>query len=64
MAAWETVNIQCFWKGFPQEKNILIGGDLNGHVGSEARQSRGAHGSFGFEDLNEEGQSILNFSMT
>ncbi|XP_071739170.1 uncharacterized protein [Rutidosis leptorrhynchoides] len=39
------------------------GGDLNGHIGAEAEGYEGAHGGFGFGPRNEEGRSILEFSI-
>jgi len=41
-------------QGILQQK-IFLGGDLNGHVHSQKRHFTGAHGGFGFGDLNEEG---------
>ena len=42
--------------------SIFLGRDVNEHAG-EARQFSGAHGGFGFGRLNEEGQTILDFTM-
>ncbi|RDX72181.1 hypothetical protein CR513_48374, partial [Mucuna pruriens] len=48
---------------FSQVEKIVKDEDLNRHVGSETRQFARTHSSSGFGYLNE-GQSILNFSMT
>lgn len=58
---WE--DLEGLIQGIPQEDKIFLGGDLNGHVGSQAGQFAGAHGGLGFGDLNEEGQTILEFSL-
>jgi Reverse transcriptase (RNA-dependent DNA polymerase) len=58
---WE--DLEGLVQGIPREEKVFIGADLNGHVGRETRQFRGVHGGFGFGGLNEEGQSILDFSM-
>ena len=50
-------------QGIPQDEKIILGGDFNGHVGKEAGQYAGSHGGFGVGILNEEGKSILDFSM-
>ncbi|MCX8789090.1 exonuclease/endonuclease/phosphatase family protein [Vibrio parahaemolyticus] len=44
------------------EKNF-IGGDLNGHVGKINNGYERNHGGFGFGNRNEEGSSILDFSI-
>lgn len=57
---WEDLEglIQCI----PQNKKVFIGEDFNGHVRREANNYTRVHGGFGFEELNHEGQSILDFS--
>ncbi|XP_071727660.1 uncharacterized protein [Rutidosis leptorrhynchoides] len=47
----------------PQEHRLLIGGDLNGHIGTDFEGYAGAHGGFGFGIRNEEGISILEFAV-
>ena len=61
MKFWE--DLEGLVQGIPLQEKIVIGGDFNGHVGKEARQYAGFHGGFGFGDLNDEGKSILDFSM-
>ncbi|RDX95057.1 hypothetical protein CR513_22465, partial [Mucuna pruriens] len=55
-----------FWKdlegliqGVPQEEKILLGGDLNKYVGSEAIQFTGIHGSFGKDRDKKAQQPII-----
>ena len=50
-------------EGLIFHEKFFLGGDLNGHVGIQKRQFTGAHGGFGFRDLNKEGQTIIDFSM-
>ena len=50
-------------QGIPTQEKIFLGGDFNGHVKKEVGQYARFHDGFGFGELNEEGRSILNFSM-
>ncbi|XP_071728359.1 uncharacterized protein [Rutidosis leptorrhynchoides] len=50
-------------RGCPADHRLIIGGDLNGHIGVEAEGYEGAHGGFGFGPRNEEGLSILEFAI-
>ncbi|XP_071740100.1 uncharacterized protein [Rutidosis leptorrhynchoides] len=50
-------------RGCPADHRLIIGGDLNGHIGAEAEGYEGAHGGFGFGPRNEEGSSILEFAI-
>ncbi|XP_071718186.1 uncharacterized protein [Rutidosis leptorrhynchoides] len=47
----------------PPDHRLLIGGDLNVHVGSNVEGYPGAHGGFGYGVRNEEGLSILDFAV-
>ena len=58
---WE--EFEALIQGIPILEKVFIGGDLNGHVGREAGQYPQAHGGFGFGELNNEGQSIIDFCM-
>ena len=62
MKFWE--DLEGLVQGIPPQQKIVLGGDFNGHVRKEAGQYAGFHGGFSFGELNEEGKSILNFSMT
>ncbi|GJS91806.1 retrovirus-related pol polyprotein LINE-1, partial [Tanacetum coccineum] len=46
----------------PTDQRLIIGGDLNGHIGAAADGYAGVHGGFGFGDRNEEGCTILEFA--
>jgi hypothetical protein len=57
-----------FWDGLqdvvarvPPREFIMLGGDLNGHVGSGSDGYEGLHGGFGFGKRNKEGDRILEF---
>ncbi|GKB01184.1 retrovirus-related pol polyprotein LINE-1 [Tanacetum coccineum] len=39
----------------PTDQRLIIGGDLNGHIGAATDGYAGLHGGFGFRDRNEEG---------
>nr|GEV11295.1 hypothetical protein [Tanacetum cinerariifolium] len=39
----------------PTNQRLIIGGDLNGHIGAAANGYAEVHGGFGFGDRNEEG---------
>jgi hypothetical protein len=42
-------------------EEVVIGGDLNGHVGELAEGDEEVHGGFGYGKRNEEGERILEF---
>ncbi len=50
-------------QSIPNEENVFIGGYLNGHVGSDRQGYENVHGGFNFGSRNEEGESILDFTM-
>jgi hypothetical protein len=57
-----------FWDGLlhvvarvPHGEFIMLGGDINGHVGSGSDGYEGLHGGFGFGKRNKEGDRILEF---
>ncbi|XP_071719227.1 uncharacterized protein [Rutidosis leptorrhynchoides] len=45
----------------PSDHRLLIGGDLNGHIGTDKEGYTGVYGGFGYGVRNEEGLSILEF---
>ena len=47
----------------PREEKVIRGDDLNGHVGRDKNGYREVHGGYGFEKINNEGKSILDFAM-
>ena len=40
---------------------IVVGGDLNGHVGTNVDEYDGVHGGYGFGERNADGEQILEF---
>ncbi|XP_043710378.1 uncharacterized protein LOC122659315 [Telopea speciosissima] len=48
---------------FGQGEKIIIGGDLNGHVGRERRGYEEVHGGYRVGERNEEGTSVLDFAI-
>ncbi|XP_071686860.1 uncharacterized protein [Rutidosis leptorrhynchoides] len=61
---------RLFWESLdevvrrcPPDHRLLIGGDLNGHIGTDVEGYPGAHGGFGYGVRNEEGFSILEFAV-
>nr|GEY52222.1 hypothetical protein [Tanacetum cinerariifolium] len=45
----------------PTNQRLIIGGDLNGHIGAAVDGYAEVHGGFGFGDRNEEGCTVLEF---
>ncbi|KAE8674435.1 Detected protein of unknown function [Hibiscus syriacus] len=59
----------CFWdllddvlRSIPEDQRVFIGGDFNGHIGSEIDGYDRVHGGFGFSGRNEEGRTLLEFA--
>ena len=55
-----------FWESFercltrlPETEKVVVGGDLNGHVGAQQEGYEREHGGFGFGNRNDEGERIL-----
>ena len=44
-----------------QSETVIIGGDLNGHVGMDGREST-SHGNIGLGERNEEGDRVVEFA--
>jgi len=58
---WEELNaLVC---SVPIGEKLLLGGDLNGHVGSSSIGFEGVHGGFGYGSRNHEGEGVLNFAL-
>jgi len=45
----------------PASEMVVVGGDLNGHVGASVGGYEGVHGGYGFRDRNVSGERILEF---
>ena len=43
-------------------QEVIVGGDMNGHVGQVANGFHEVHGNFGYGTRNAEGERILEFS--
>ncbi|KAL6579357.1 hypothetical protein OROMI_009573 [Orobanche minor] len=61
---------QEFWEDLeevveriPMSEKLIIGGDLNGHVGVSRDGFESVHGGFGFGDRNEAENDILDFAL-
>ncbi|GJW69836.1 craniofacial development protein 2 [Tanacetum coccineum] len=46
----------------PTDQRLILGGDLNGHIGATTEGYSGLHGGFGYGVRNEECRSILDFA--
>jgi exonuclease III len=56
---WEDLRKEVI--SIPHEELLVLGGDLNGHVGEKADGFEGVHGGHGFGRRNVEGETILEF---
>jgi len=56
--------IDDYLRSFGADEHVVIGGDLNGHVGHTREGYERHHGGEGFGERNEEGVSILDFAET
>nr|XP_043611765.1 craniofacial development protein 2-like [Erigeron canadensis] len=46
----------------PDDQRLVLGGDLNGHIGVQSDGYPGVHGGLGFGRRNDEGRRILDFA--
>jgi hypothetical protein len=60
-----------FWKDLEDmirrmssSEKLFIGGDLNGHIGTIRGGFERVHGGFEYDEHNQEGEKILNFTIT
>ncbi|XP_050521633.1 uncharacterized protein LOC126894562 [Daktulosphaira vitifoliae] len=51
-------------QGVPGNEDVVIGGDMNGHIGNERRGYERVHGGYGFSGKNEAGERILDFAVS
>lgn len=47
----------------PLTEGLIVGGDLNGHIGTERRGYEEVMGVYSFGDRNREGETILDFCL-
>ncbi|XP_047111657.1 craniofacial development protein 2-like [Schistocerca piceifrons] len=59
-----------FWRdldgvmvGVPENERVIVGGDLNGHVGGRKGGEERWHGGGGYGERNEEGKKIVEFAV-
>src|SRR6267154_1283405 len=45
-----------------QDEFVVIGGDMNGHVGAKSDGYEGVHGGKGYDERNTEGEMLLEFA--
>nr|ADI61822.1 endonuclease-reverse transcriptase [Bombyx mori] len=55
---WTT--LEDHLRQIPSKETMLLGGDLNGHIGTENKAFKRVHGGHGFGTINEEGEVILS----
>ena len=46
-----------------EEERIILGGDLNGHVGRNRNVIERIHGGWGVRERNEEGENVVDFAV-
>ncbi|XP_049958244.1 craniofacial development protein 2-like [Schistocerca serialis cubense] len=49
--------------GVPENERVIVGGDLNGHVGGRKGGEERWHGGGGYGKRNEEGKKIVEFAV-
>ena len=61
---------ETFWEQMDQELNatlegerVIVGGDLNGHIGRSREAIERIHGGWGIGDTNDEGEKIVDTAM-
>uniref|UniRef100_A0A1S4BZ73 Craniofacial development protein 2-like n=1 Tax=Nicotiana tabacum TaxID=4097 RepID=A0A1S4BZ73_TOBAC len=57
---WEDLDEMV--RSIPHTEKLFIGGDFNGHIGASARGYDSVHDGYGFGDMNEGGNSLLDFA--
>nr|XP_043639668.1 uncharacterized protein LOC122610773 [Erigeron canadensis] len=68
-SGWSEGEKKSFWdsldelvRSCPDDQRLVLGGDLNGHIGVQSDGYPGVHGGLGFGWRNDEGRRILDFS--
>ena len=61
---------ETFWRqmdqklrAIPEGERVIVGGDLNGHVGISREAVERIHGGWGVGEKNEEGERVTDFAM-
>ena len=55
-------HLEQIMRNIKPEEEIIIGADLNGHVGRDRSGFEQEHGGHSFGDRNEEGEDVLRFA--
>ena len=55
-------NLENEMRRIPLHEDLVIGGDLNGHVGKDRTNFEMEHEGHGYGQQNPEGESILSFA--
>ena len=55
-------NLESEMRRIPLHEELVIGGDLNGHVGKDRSNFEREHGGHRYGQQNPEGESILSFA--
>ena len=50
-------------RAIPEGERVIVGGDLNGHVGISREAIERIHGGWGVGEKNEEGERVTDFAM-
>ena len=58
---WEEMDQEL--RAIPSRERVIIGGDLNGHLGSSRNGIDRVHGGWGVGDRNEEGERVIDFAV-
>ncbi|XP_063878129.1 uncharacterized protein LOC135110104 [Scylla paramamosain] len=58
---WEQMDVQI--TGIGKEERIILGGDLNGHVGRNKNAIERIHGGWGVGERNEEDENVVDFAV-
>ena len=70
-AGCEEEEKESFWEGMdqelceiPAEERLIIGGDMNGHIGSNRLGIERVHGGWGVGVSNAEGERLIDCSVS
>ena len=58
---WEVMGQEL--RATPERERLILGGDLNGHLGSSRAVIERVHGGWGVGEKNEEGERVIDFAM-
>ena len=58
------VDVERVIEGLPVEERVIVGEDLNGHIGTSGGGVERIHGGFGFRRANAEGRRVLDFAVS